>query len=135
MGESNRVRCGNCEFLQQRKFCGAQGGKKINRKKLHECGLFEERKTTSPPPDRYVPANAKEKAKKARSMMRKLVAVGAQFHPDGTITFEDFKMTADGSLLQRQQVEIPKTTANASVIGTEPMYDPSMTDSRKSGNE
>ena len=124
------VRCIDCVHIKQRKFCEIKGIK-VSRKKLHRCDIFTFREDKSPPPDRYVPANAKEKAKKTRRFMRKLIDAGAHFTEDGHLLFEDFKMGPDGQLYQKQTIEVPQSTATASVVGTEPTEGPTLSDNRE----
>ena len=127
-----KIACGGCDHLFQRKFCSLKQIK-VSRKKLHDCELFEPKVKRPPPEPVYVPFTAKEGAKRARSFMRKLQAVGGKINPDGTISIgETIRIDTDGSVHEKQTYEIPKTTAQASVVGLSPLSSPQLTDSQAS---
>lgn len=130
--QPSKIRCLDCEHLVQRRFCPLKGGIKVSRKKLHDCELFEPRPNKDPRPDRRVSATAKQDAKRARRMLRKLAEKGQiSMNEDGTVRFEDLKIGDDGRMYQRQTIDVPKTTASPGILGTETLHTPGLADQSK----
>lgn len=107
----NKVRCVDCAHLS-----GNMCGKKsisVSPKKRRSCGVYSfkgEYENRNPPPSMYMP----HVDKKTRQMIRRLIELGiVPVREDGSMAFHP-----DGTALTPQTVEMPRSTATASVLET-----------------
>jgi hypothetical protein len=115
----NKVQCGKCDHIVRRSFCSVKGIP-VARKKAITCDLFATKTNKEPAAPVYVPNYDKYTNRMIRKMTRKMLELGLTT----TTGPGDVRVDQDGTVYQRQTFQMPKSTANAGVLGAEPVRVP-----------
>jgi hypothetical protein len=123
-GESSKVRCVDCLHLSGN-MCSRKDIS-VSPKKRRSCTTYKfkgEYQNRTPVPSIYVP----HVDKATRKMIRRLMELGiVPVREDGSLAFHP-----DGSTLVPQTVEMPRSTATATMLGTKSVEQEQLTGSEQ----